>query len=160
MSTLSKREHLHKAQKQLQHVIDNLLKLSTDCDIRRLVKDHNIKSVLDLMDLCQLHDWGRDLYFTTSVSMPILEDQCMLLIELVLFQEFCNGQSSSGYFDAWEDTTEQQFINFVNKHCVYPPESLPPPVRTLDNFPVFSKFINYEPLINETLEDNQVTPSH
>ena len=52
MSTFSKRERLHKAQQQLQHVLDNLLKLSTDADIRRLVKDHNIKSVLDLMDLC------------------------------------------------------------------------------------------------------------
>ena len=80
----------------------------------------------------------------------------MLLIELVLFQEFCNGLSSDGYYDAWEDTTEQQFINFVNEHCVYLPESLPPPVSIPDNFPVFSKFINYEPLINETLEDNQV----
>ena len=80
MSTFSKRERLHKAQKQLQYVLDNLLKLSTDCDIRRLVKDHNIKSVLDLIDLCQLHDWGRDLDITTSVSRPILEDQCMLLM--------------------------------------------------------------------------------
>ena len=121
---------------------------------------HNIKSVLDLIDLCQLHDWGRDLDITTSVSRPILEDQCMLLLELVLFQEFCNGQSSDGYFNAWEDTTEQQFINFVNEHCVYPPESLPPPVRTLDNFPLFSNFINYKPLIDETLEDNPATPSH
>ena len=112
MSTFPKHERLHKAQQQLQHVLDNLLKLSTDADIRRLVKAHNIKSVLDLMDLCQFNDWGRDLDVTTSVSRPILEDQHMLLIELVLFQEFCNGQSSDGYFDAWEDTTEQQFINF------------------------------------------------
>ena len=157
MSTLLKHERCRKAQQKLQYVLDNLLKLSMDADIRRLVKAHNIKSVLDLMDLCQLHDWGRDLDITTSVPRPILEDQRMLLIELVLFQKFCNSQSSDGYFCAWEDTTEQQFINFVNEHCEYPPESLPLPVRTLDNFPVFSKFINYEPLINETLEDNQVS---
>ena len=160
MSTLSKREHCRKAQQKLQHVLDNLLKLSTDCDIRRLVEDHNIKSVLDLMNLCLYNDWGRDLDITTSVSRPILEDQRMLLIELVLFQKFCNGQSSDGYFCAWEDTTEQQFINFVDRHYEYPPETLPPPVRTLDNFPVFSKLINYEPLINETLEDNQATSSY
>ena len=73
MSTFSKRERLHKAQQQLQHVLDNLLKLSTDADIKRLVVAHNIKSVLDLMDLCLLYDWERDLDITTSVSRPILE---------------------------------------------------------------------------------------
>ena len=153
-------QRCHKAQQQLQHVLDNLLKLSIDSDIRRLVKAHQVKSVLDLLNLCLFNDWGRDLDITNSVSRPILEDQHKLLIELVLFQKFCNSQSSDGYFCAWEDTTEQQFINFVNEHCVYPPESLPPPVRTPDNFPVFSKSINYEPLINGTLEDNQVSPSH
>ena len=160
MSTSTKRKYFHKAHKQLQNILDNLLKLSTDADIRRLVKAHNIKSVLDLMDLCQFNDWGRDLDVTTSISRPILEDQRMLLIELVLFQEFCSDQSSSGYFDAWEDTTEQQLSNFVTRHCEYLPESLPSPVRALDNFPLFSKFINYKPIIDETLEDNQTTLSH
>ena len=78
MSTLSKHERCRKAQQKLQHVLDNLLKLSTDCDIRRLVEVHNIKSVLDLMNLCLYNDWGRDLDITTSVSRPILEDQRML----------------------------------------------------------------------------------
>ena len=100
MSTLSKHERCRKAQQKLQHVLDNLLKLSIDCDIRRLVEDHKIKSVLDLMNLCLYNDWGRDLDITTSVSRPILEDQHKLLIELVLFQKFCNGQSSDGYFCA------------------------------------------------------------
>ena len=98
MSTSKKRECCHKAQQQLQHVLDNLLKLSTDSDIRRLVKAHKIKSVLDLLNLCLFNDWGRDLDITDSVSRPILEDQHMFLIELVLFQKFCNSQSSDGYF--------------------------------------------------------------
>ena len=138
MSTSTNCECLYKSQQQLQHALDNLLKLSIDADIRRLVKAHNIKSVFDLIDLCQLNDWKIDLDVTISISRPILEDQHMLLIKFVLFQRFCNGQSSNGYFDAWEDTTEQQFSNFVTKHCVYLPESLPPPVRTLDKFPFYS----------------------
>ena len=162
-STRIRFERRAAALKVLQHVLDNLLKLPTDCDIRSLVKEHNIKSILGLMNLCLWNDWGRDLDITTSVSRPIQEDQRMLLIELVLFQRFCNGQSSDGYFNAWEDTTEQQFIDFVDRHCVYPPETLPPPVRTprtLDNFPMPSTSINSKPSINGTPEDNQVTPRH
>ena len=88
MSTFSKHKHLQKSQKQLQHVLDNLLKLLTDCDIRRLVKAHNIKSVLDLIELCLFNNWGKDLDITVSISKPILEDQCMLLINLFYFKGF------------------------------------------------------------------------